>query len=111
MHRSVRCALVAGLLLAVPGLAVAQPPAADARTAEQVYKNIKVLQGTPANQLNQSMHLMKGAVGIDCLECESQSIRLVLLQGRMIAVEEDSADLLQLPADSRIATPEASPGD
>src|SRR4051812_45252700 len=69
MHRSVRCALMAGLLLAVPGLAVAQPPAADARTAEQVYKNIKALQGTPANELNQSMHLMKGAVGLDCTYC------------------------------------------
>ena len=26
-------------------------------------------QGTPANELNQSMHLMKGATGMDCLYC------------------------------------------
>jgi len=44
-------------------------PANEGKTAEQVYKNIKVLQGTPANQLNQSMHLMKGATGMDCLYC------------------------------------------
>ena len=37
-------------------------PASEDRTAEQVYKNIKALQGTPASELNQSMHLMKGAV-------------------------------------------------
>jgi len=44
-------------------------PANDGKTAEQVYKNITALRGTPANELNQSMHLMKGALGIDCLYC------------------------------------------
>ena len=44
-------------------------PANEGKTAEQVYKNIQVLQGTPANELNQSMHLMKGATGMDCLYC------------------------------------------
>jgi len=44
-------------------------PANEGKTAEQVYKNIKVLQGTPANELNQSMHLMKAATGMDCLYC------------------------------------------
>jgi photosynthetic reaction center cytochrome c subunit len=45
------------------------PPPADDRPAEQAYKNIKALKGTPANQLNQSMHLIKGALGVDCLYC------------------------------------------
>lgn len=44
-------------------------PSPDARTAEQVYKNITALKGTPANELNQSMHLMKGALGMDCDYC------------------------------------------
>jgi hypothetical protein len=44
-------------------------PANEGKTAEQVYKNIKALTGTPANELNQSMHLMKGAVGLDCIYC------------------------------------------
>ena len=61
---------VVGLVLAATSLAYSQaPPAADERTAEQVYKNIKALKGTPANQLNQSMHLIKGALGVDCLYC------------------------------------------
>ena len=70
MHRSLRGVSAAALMLSVAGLAVAQvSPANEGKTAEQVYKNIKVLQGTPANELNQSMHLMKGAVGLDCLYC------------------------------------------
>jgi hypothetical protein len=70
MHRSLCGVLVAGVVLAASGLASAQvSPANEGKTAEQVYKNIKVLQGTPANELNQSMHLMKGAVGLDCLYC------------------------------------------
>jgi hypothetical protein len=65
-----RGACVAGLVLASAGLARGQvSPANEGKTAEQVYKNIKVLQGTPANELNQSMHLMKGATGMDCLYC------------------------------------------
>jgi len=65
-----RGACVAGLVLAIAGLARGQvSPANEGKTAEQVYKNIKVLQGTPANELNQSMHLMKGATGMDCLYC------------------------------------------
>jgi hypothetical protein len=65
-----RGACVAGLVLVSAGLARGQvSPANEGKTAEQVYKNIKVLQGTPANELNQSMHLMKGATGMDCLYC------------------------------------------
>jgi len=65
-----RGACVAGLMLASAGLARGQvSPANEGKTAEQVYKNIKVRQGTPANELNQSMHLMKGATGMDCLYC------------------------------------------
>jgi hypothetical protein len=70
MHRELRYASVVVALLAGAGLASAQvSPANEGKTAEQVYKNIKVLRGTPANELNQSMHLMKGALGMDCLYC------------------------------------------
>jgi photosynthetic reaction center cytochrome c subunit len=57
------------MLAAVASTSAQVSPANEAKTAEQVYKNIKVLQGTPANELNQSMHLMKGATGMDCLYC------------------------------------------
>ena len=70
MHRALCGVLVAGFVLVASGLASAQvSPANEGKTAEQVYKNIKALQGTPANELNQSMHLMKGAVGLDCTYC------------------------------------------
>ena len=66
MHR-VMFVIVA---LACAASAAAQvSPANEGKTAEQVYKNIKALTGTPANELNQSMHLMKGAVGLDCIYC------------------------------------------
>src|SRR5438477_12152280 len=70
MNRAMRCACVVGAMLASASIAFSQvSPANEGKTAEQVYKNIKVLQGTPANELNQSMHLMKGALGADCLYC------------------------------------------
>src|SRR5436190_12332173 len=70
MQRSLMRLSVAAVVLGGASLASAQvSPANEGKTAEQVYKNIKVLQGTPANELNQSMHLMKGAVGLDCLYC------------------------------------------
>jgi photosynthetic reaction center cytochrome c subunit len=70
MHRSLCGVLVAGIVLTASGIASAQvSPANEGKTAEQVYKNIKAMQGTPANELNQSMHLMKGAVGLDCTYC------------------------------------------
>ena len=54
-----RMGAVLGLVVASGWILSAQAPADD-RTAEQVYKNIKALTGTPASELNQSMHLMKG---------------------------------------------------
>jgi hypothetical protein len=61
----------AGLILAATLLAHAQggPPVLDGKTAEQVYKNIKVLTGTPASQLGEAMHLIEGATGMDCTVC------------------------------------------
>jgi photosynthetic reaction center cytochrome c subunit len=38
-------------------------------TAEQVYKNIQVLTGTPAGDLNQAMHVMSAALGVVCEHC------------------------------------------
>ena len=61
MHRSICCVSVVVLVLAGAGFACQVSPANEGKTAERVYKNIKVMQGTPANELNQSMHLMKGA--------------------------------------------------
>jgi hypothetical protein len=41
----------------------------EGKTAEQVYKNIQVLQGTPASQVIPGMHVIKAALGVDCEYC------------------------------------------
>jgi hypothetical protein len=66
MHRVM---FVIAALACAASAAAQVSPANEGKTAEQVYKNIKALTGTPANELNQSMHLMKGAVGLDCIDC------------------------------------------
>jgi hypothetical protein len=67
--RSLCVTLLLGLTASGLASAQAVSTASDGRTAEQVYKNIVALKGTPANELNQSMHLMKAAVGVDCVYC------------------------------------------
>ncbi len=57
---------VGALLTAATGAAQL---AGQPRTAEQVYKNIKVLQGSPADSFNQGMHLISGALGVNCEYC------------------------------------------
>jgi photosynthetic reaction center cytochrome c subunit len=49
----------------------AQGPAqqGQGRTTEQQFKNIKVLTGLPANQLNITMHNISGQLGVDCVFC------------------------------------------
>ncbi len=70
MRRLIRCAWIVLLAGACAASALAQvSPANEGKKAEEVYKNIQALRGTPANELNQSMHLMKAAVGLDCIDC------------------------------------------
>ena len=67
---------LAGVLGAVVLPCTAQgPPRTDGKTADQVYKNIKVLRGTPADSFNQSMHLISGQLGVDCEYCHLQKDR------------------------------------
>ena len=60
---SVSCVLAVGA--AFP--AAAQQ--ATGKTAEQVYKNIHVLQGVPADQLIPTMRVFSGALGVRCGFC------------------------------------------
>jgi photosynthetic reaction center cytochrome c subunit len=64
-----RSAAVFGLTIASAFMGAAQQQSMEGKTAEQVYKNIKVLKGTPADQLNLSMHLVEGELGVDCTFC------------------------------------------
>src|SRR5262245_14959407 len=50
-------------------LATAVLSAQDTRPAEQVYKNLKVLKGIPANQVIESMHFIRAALGVECEHC------------------------------------------
>ena len=56
------------LALAFTLCAAAQQPAA-VRTAEQQFKNIKVLTGTPASQVIPAMHVIEKSLGVDCEFC------------------------------------------
>lgn len=64
-----RGAAVFVLIMAGTLAAGAQQQSMQGKTAEQVYKNIKVLNGTPADQLNLAMHLVEGELGVDCTFC------------------------------------------
>lgn len=81
MRNSLLClqkiGVLVGLILAPALLTHAQggPPSMEGKTAEQFYKNIKVLNGTPADQLIESMHQIRGALGVDCEFCHDDPDR------------------------------------
>ena len=50
----------------------ARGQAADVKTAEQVYKNIIALKGTPADQLGASMQFIAASLGVECEFCHVQ---------------------------------------
>lgn len=56
------------LAMAIGSRSTAQQPGPGI-PAEQFFENIKVLNGTPADQLFLSMHLMVGQLGEDCTYC------------------------------------------
>jgi photosynthetic reaction center cytochrome c subunit len=66
-----------GLLFAISVLfapiALAQhsldAPPAEAKTADQVYKNIVQLKGTPADQLMPAMQVIASSLGVECSFC------------------------------------------
>ena len=49
----------------------AQEPGAEQKTAEQVYKNIQVLNGLPASELDGVMNFMSAAMGVGCTHCHT----------------------------------------
>jgi photosynthetic reaction center cytochrome c subunit len=69
--------ILMGFLLAAGLLAHAQggPPSMEGKTAEQFYKNIKVLNGTPADQVIESMHQIRAALGVNCEFCHDDPDR------------------------------------
>ena len=74
MRRFSSMVLLAAAIIAT--VAYTTPPArgqaADVKTAEQVYKNIIALKGTPADQLGASMQFIAASLGVDCEFCHVQ---------------------------------------
>ena len=67
--------LVAAALLLAVNRAGAQNAAANnsGKTAEQVFKNIQVLKGIPADQLQPTMQFIAGSLGVECTFCHVQN--------------------------------------
>jgi hypothetical protein len=59
-------AILTAALLLTAGSISAQ---GQGKKASEVYKNLKVMQDTPAESLNQSMHLIGGQLGVNCEFC------------------------------------------
>jgi len=58
------------LMYVVTGVASAQQAQPiDSRTADQMYKSIQVLKGTPAAELILAMHYFRAALGVTCEYC------------------------------------------
>lgn len=49
----------------------AQQPAQQPRTAEQAFKNIKVIKNMPAGQLQGAMSFIAASLGVDCSYCHT----------------------------------------
>jgi len=61
----------AAALLALPLMLAAQATPGE-KTAEQVFKNIQVFQGKPANELRPTMSFIASSLGVRCTFCHAQ---------------------------------------
>jgi photosynthetic reaction center cytochrome c subunit len=70
-HRRYRTLVVAIVTLAplAPAQHSLDGPAPESKTAEQVYKNITQLKGTPAEQLMPAMQVISASLGVECSFC------------------------------------------
>ncbi len=71
---TIRSARVIGALMAVcASYAQTAPPAAHVKTTEEVYKNIQVLKGIPADQLVPAMQFITASLGVECSFCHVEN--------------------------------------
>ena len=63
-------ALAAGSVAFTPQPMYGQAP--EPKTAEEVYKNITQLKGTPADQVTPAMTFISASLGVDCAFCHVQ---------------------------------------
>lgn len=84
------------------GVAQSPPARGQVQRTEEVYKNIQVLQGVPADQLNPTMRLITTSLGVQCTFChvpgaedkddkqEKQTARRMMQM--VLAINKDSFD-------------------
>jgi photosynthetic reaction center cytochrome c subunit len=71
MHKRILAAALAlGAVALTSGFVRAQT--GDTKTAEQVYKNITQMKGTPADQLTSAMQFIATSLGVECEFCHVQ---------------------------------------
>ncbi len=78
------------LLTAVHASAQSAPP----KRADEVYKNLKVLGATPADSLNQGMHLISGELGVDCEYCHAEQMDWVADEKKTKDVARDMMTMM-----------------
>jgi photosynthetic reaction center cytochrome c subunit len=61
--------IVTCTLAALSAFQIAAAQAPEVKTAEQVYKNIQQLKGTPADQLPGAMQFIAASLGVECDTC------------------------------------------
>lgn len=69
------CAVCVIVICVVSVAGAQQPAASEGKTAEQMYKNIQVLQGTPVDVFLPEMRLFEAALGVDCNYCHLEEDR------------------------------------
>jgi hypothetical protein len=65
----IACVLGLGAAVLAAAPQQPQPPAPQTQTAQQRFKNVQVLKDIPAAQMNPTMHLMAGQLGVGCTFC------------------------------------------
>ena len=63
---------ILALIAAAAASRCAYAQSAERKPAEEVFKNITALKGTPADQLNATMQMMAASLGVNCEFCHVQ---------------------------------------
>ncbi|HEV2963698.1 MAG TPA: c-type cytochrome [Candidatus Angelobacter sp.] len=69
---AVSASIIAVAIIANSASSTVQSAGDASKTAEQAYKNIQVLKGTPADQMIPTMQFISNSLGVDCEFCHTQ---------------------------------------
>ena len=70
--RTINAIAIAAVCIAVAAPPLARAQAAEPKKAEEVYKNIQQLKGTPADEIMPAMQFIAASLGVDCNFCHVQ---------------------------------------